>query len=269
MIEDGRHSPGPRLQPAHGRLRRHCNRARSRGLSLAREQRRTGRARPDVAGVSGPRYAGRSRTTRPRAPSRGLLTARSEEIDRVVGFELGRTTTYQAVQRAGAGAQDPRRAAPSESRQSRPTGRFWMLRIDRDAHRVWVDAERWSSRPRVQAAVTLYDRRNRVHLAALCSTTLGHRHSHSTRTVDAHVKSLREKMVRRATTSRPCAAWVIASPDPRARQLLKRVGSEPRPAKSDGSLALPCACLFPKRACASAAGHSAAQAPGQSKCKLC
>src|SRR5450432_3313797 len=73
---------------------------------------------------------------------------------------------------------------------------FGNLRIDRAAHRVWVDGEEVElTALEFKLLVTLYERRNRVQSrGALLDQVWGIETKISTRTVDAHVKRLREKM---------------------------------------------------------------------------
>jgi len=77
-----------------------------------------------------------------------------------------------------------------------PTVQFGTLRIDRGAHRVWVDdAEIELTALEFKLLVALYDRRNRVQSrGALLDHVWGIEAKISTRTVDAHVKRLREKI---------------------------------------------------------------------------
>jgi two-component system phosphate regulon response regulator PhoB len=127
-----------------------------------------------------------------------MLTARGEEIDRVVGFELGAddyvvkpfsmrelSLRIQAILRRG--------KAPVEGEGSIE---FGVLRIDREAHRVWVEAvEIELTALEFRLLVTLYDRRNRVQSrSALLDDVWGIQADITTRTVDTHVKRLREKL---------------------------------------------------------------------------
>src|SRR5688572_19363925 len=128
-----------------------------------------------------------------------MLTARGEEIDRVVGFELGADDyvvkpfsvrelllRIQAILRRGRG----------EPGEGEPTVDFGKLRIDRGAHRIWVEgAEIELTALEFKLLVTLYDRRNRVQTrSALLSDVWGIDADITTRTVDTHVKRLREKL---------------------------------------------------------------------------
>jgi two-component system phosphate regulon response regulator PhoB len=127
-----------------------------------------------------------------------MLTAKGEEIDRVVGFELGADDyvvkpfsvrelllRVQAILRRSQGEQEA--AAGFQ---------FGRLRVDREAHRVWADdAELELTALEFKLLVTLYDRRNRVQTrSALLSDVWGIDADITTRTVDTHVKRLREKL---------------------------------------------------------------------------
>jgi two-component system phosphate regulon response regulator PhoB len=128
-----------------------------------------------------------------------MLTARGEEIDRVVGFELGAddyvpkpysmrelTLRLAAILR--------RRAAPSTDGPGLTV--FGRLRIDREGHRVWVDAQEVAlTALELRLLCTLYDRRGRVQSRAVLLDEVWRMSSDvNTRTVDTHVKRLREKL---------------------------------------------------------------------------
>ncbi len=127
-----------------------------------------------------------------------MLTAKGEEIDRVVGFELGADDyvvkpfsvrelllRIQAILRRSQGEQEAAQRF-----------QFGCLRVDREAHRVWAnDLELELTALEFKLLVTLYDRRNRVQTrAALLSDVWGIDADITTRTVDTHVKRLREKL---------------------------------------------------------------------------
>jgi two-component system phosphate regulon response regulator PhoB len=127
-----------------------------------------------------------------------MLTAKGEEIDRVVGFELGADDyvvkpfsvrelllRVAAILRRSQGEQE---AAPGFQ--------FGSLRVDREAHRVWAkDTELELTALEFKLLVTLFDRKNRVQTrAALLSDVWGIDADITTRTVDTHVKRLREKL---------------------------------------------------------------------------
>ena len=111
--------------------------------------------------------------------------------------------------------------APVESEASIE---FGVLRIDREAHRVWVEAaEIELTALEFRLLVTLYDRRNRVQSrSALLDDVWGIQADITTRTVDTHVK-------RSAREARSCArlrrdggaASAIASSARRKRRRLE------------------------------------------------
>jgi two-component system, OmpR family, phosphate regulon response regulator PhoB len=136
-----------------------------------------------------------------------MVTAKGEEIDRVVGFELGADDyvvkpfstrelllRVQAVLRRRPGAASPL-PAPTSSDGAAPI-RFGVLLIDRGAHRVWVeDAEVQLTALEFKLLGTLYDRRDRVQTrGSLLEDVWGASADMATRTVDTHVKRLREKL---------------------------------------------------------------------------
>jgi two-component system phosphate regulon response regulator PhoB len=129
-----------------------------------------------------------------------VLTARGEEIDRVVGFELGADDyvvkpfsvrelllRIQAILRRGT-AQETAGAAERVQ--------FGCLSIDSAAHRVWVSGKEIElTALEFKLLVTLYQRRDRVQTrASLLDDVWGMRSDITTRTVDTHVKRLREKL---------------------------------------------------------------------------
>jgi two-component system, OmpR family, phosphate regulon response regulator PhoB len=127
-----------------------------------------------------------------------MLTARGEEVDRVVGFELGADdyvlkpfSIRELMLRIDAVL---RRAAPLPP--SVDLFDFGILRVDREAHRIWVnDAELELTALEFKLLVTLHDRRNRVQTrSTLLNDVWGIEADITTRTVDTHVKRLREKL---------------------------------------------------------------------------
>jgi two-component system phosphate regulon response regulator PhoB len=126
-----------------------------------------------------------------------MLTAKGEEIDRVIGFELGADdyvvkpfSVRELLLRVNAVL----RRATSE--QESPTTQFGMLRVDRGAHRVWVEGQEVElTALEFKLLLTLHDRRNRVQTRdALLSDVWRIDADVTTRTVDTHVKRLREKL---------------------------------------------------------------------------
>jgi two-component system phosphate regulon response regulator PhoB len=127
-----------------------------------------------------------------------MLTAKDDEIDRVVGFEIGAddyvtkpfsvrelTLRIKAILRRTDAAQ--------------PTSedvRFGVLRIDIAGHRVWVDeAEITLTALEFRLLTTLHARKGRVQTRdTLLHDVWGMQASVTTRTVDTHVRRLRKKL---------------------------------------------------------------------------
>lgn len=129
-----------------------------------------------------------------------MLSARGEEIDRVVGFELGADdyvakpfSVRELLLRIRALL---RRVQPSAQAKRSLTAEFGRLKIDREAHRVWVDQEEIVlTALEFKLLLTLFERKNRVQTRSSLLEHVWGIHAHiSTRTVDAHVKRLREKL---------------------------------------------------------------------------
>jgi two-component system phosphate regulon response regulator PhoB len=128
-----------------------------------------------------------------------MLTARGEEIDRVVGFELGAddyVTKPFSVRELLLRIQAILRRNKSEPPELESTVEFGKLRIDRGAHRVWVESSEIElTALEFKLLVTLYDRKNRVQTrSTLLDDVWGIQADITTRTVDTHVKRLREKL---------------------------------------------------------------------------
>jgi two-component system phosphate regulon response regulator PhoB len=128
-----------------------------------------------------------------------MVTARGEEIDRVVGFELGADDYIVkpfSVRELLLRVQAILRRGRTEERENHANIEFGCLRVDRGAHRVWVkDQEIELTALEFKLLVTLYERRNRVQTrAALLDDVWGIQADITTRTVDTHVKRLREKL---------------------------------------------------------------------------
>jgi two-component system phosphate regulon response regulator PhoB len=127
-----------------------------------------------------------------------MLTAKGDEIDRVVGFEVGADdyvtkpfSVRELMLRVGAIL---RRAIP-ESSEPGPTT-FGCLKMDREAHRVWVEGEEVSlTALEFRLLATFLDRRGRVQSReTLLTDVWGMNPDVTTRTVDTHIKRLREKL---------------------------------------------------------------------------
>ena len=126
-----------------------------------------------------------------------MLTAKSEEIDRVVGFELGADdyvikpfSVRELLLRIEAILRRTQGDTPPQSFT------FGLLSVDREAHRVWVDGKEIElTAIEFKLLVTLYERRNRVQeRSILLDHVWGIEADITTRTVDTHIKRLREKL---------------------------------------------------------------------------
>jgi two-component system phosphate regulon response regulator PhoB len=157
---------------------------------------------PDISGVEVCRRI-RGRDAAPQ-PAVIMLTAKGEEIDRVVGFEVGADdyvvkpfSVRELVLRVRARMQEVASrvsGAPETDRPRRLT--VGNITIDADTHRVSVDER--------EVAVSLLEMQLLLHLAraqgAVCSRRdlLTHVWKYSpgvtSRTVDTHVKRLRDKL---------------------------------------------------------------------------
>jgi two-component system phosphate regulon response regulator PhoB len=157
---------------------------------------------PDISGVEVCRRI-RGRDAAPQ-PAVIMLTAKGEEIDRVVGFEVGADdyvvkpfSVRELVLRVRARMQEVASRASGTTEPDRPR-RFNVgnITIDADTHRVSVDER--------EVAVSLLEMQLLLHLAraqgAVCSRRdlLTHVWKYSpgvtSRTVDTHVKRLRDKL---------------------------------------------------------------------------
>ena len=133
-----------------------------------------------------------------------IVSARGEEIDRVVGFELGADDyvvkpfsprelmlrVAAVLRRRGAPGSGHADAVGSES------GTFGVLRLDEEAHRVWVSGvEIELTALEFRLLATLFRGRNKVHTRnMLVDTVWDSEASVTMRAVDTHVKRLREKL---------------------------------------------------------------------------
>jgi two-component system phosphate regulon response regulator PhoB len=125
-----------------------------------------------------------------------MVTAKSEEIDRVVGFELGADdyvakpfSVRELLLRVQAVL---RRAQTAEA----PVLELGAIRVDRVAHRVTVGGQEIQlTSLEFKLLVTLLERKNRVQTrGTLLTDVWGFVADIESRTVDTHVKRLREKL---------------------------------------------------------------------------
>ena len=128
-----------------------------------------------------------------------MATARGEEIDRVVGFEVGAddyvVKPYSVRELALRIRAILRRAARADEPLTTETS-FGRLRVDPSAHRVFVDSDEVQlTALEFRLLATFLQRRGRVQSReTLLSDVWGIEADITTRTVDTHVKRLREKL---------------------------------------------------------------------------
>jgi two-component system, OmpR family, phosphate regulon response regulator PhoB len=130
-----------------------------------------------------------------------MLTARNDEIDRVVGFEVGADdyvgkpfSVRELVLRCKAILRRSRRGGLGSTTAGEV--RFGELRVDTSGHRVWVAGEELLlTALEFRLLSTLLTRRGRVQTReALLRDVWGHAPGLPTRTVDTHVQRLRKKL---------------------------------------------------------------------------
>ena len=162
---------------------------------------------PDVSGTDVCRLLKISESTRDIPVI--FVTARGDEVDRIVGFELGAAdyvvkpfSVRELMLRVSAVL---RRNEGSVTTRGIDVG---CLRIDEDAHRAWVREEapergagawHWQELELTllewKLLLALYHNRDRVQTrGALLDSVWGVDVSVTTRTVDTHVKRLRDKL---------------------------------------------------------------------------
>jgi len=127
-----------------------------------------------------------------------MVTAKGEEIDRIVGFELGADdyvvkpfSVRELILRVRAILRRAEGPAEAEERIT-----FGRLEIDRGAHRVWVEGvEVAFTALELRLLAMLYDRRGRVLTRdLLLDEVWGSNADVTSRNVDTHVKRVREKL---------------------------------------------------------------------------
>lgn len=151
---------------------------------------------PDMAGTEVCRNIRMSERTR--ATPVIMVSARGEEIDRVVGFEVGvddYVTKPFSVRELLLRVKAILRRRAGEERATEEQ-RYDLLRVDHDGHQVWVQDQRVSlTALEFRLLTTLLARRGRVQTRdTLLSDVWGVQVDITTRTVDTHVQRLRKKL---------------------------------------------------------------------------
>lgn len=127
-----------------------------------------------------------------------MLTARGDETDRVVGLEVGGDdyvtkpfSPKELVARVGAVLRRARRERPPRSLL-----RFGLLTVDTDRHVVTCDGRdvRLTAKEFLLLRYLVEHRGRVLSRDVLLTDVWGYRYTGGTRTVDVHVRRLREKL---------------------------------------------------------------------------
>ncbi len=157
---------------------------------------------PDIPGTEVCRRI-RGGETGTRQPAVMMLTAKGEEIDRVVGFELGADdyvvkpfSIRELVLRVGAILRARRPAPANATKPARRCYQVGPLELDVDGYHVLVNGgEVHVSTLEMRLLVYLVENRGRVRSREdLLKDVWGYKPGVSTRTIDTHVKRLRDKL---------------------------------------------------------------------------
>jgi len=159
---------------------------------------------PDVQGTDVCRELKRAEATRDIPVL--ILSARGDEIDRVVGFELGAEdyvvkpfSVRELILRINAILKRSKSATP-ENEAVAADMTFGAIRIDHTRHRVWVNEKELTlTALEFKLLATFISRKGRVQTRErLLDDVWGIDVGVTTRTVDTHVKRLREKLGKKA-----------------------------------------------------------------------
>ena len=128
-----------------------------------------------------------------------LLTAKADEVDRVIGFELGAddyVTKPFSVRELTLRVKAILKRSDSNGQGSKESYSFGDLTLNLDAHQVFVDnQEIILTALEFRLLQHLIDRRGRVQTRdQLLEDVWGYSSNVATRTVDTHIKRLREKL---------------------------------------------------------------------------
>ena len=128
-----------------------------------------------------------------------ILTAKDDEVDKVVGFELGAddyVTKPFSVRELILRVKAVLKRGVSKSDNVEVQRQFGELKIDVDSHEVFVNDKPISlTALEFKLLRQLVDRRGRVQSRdQLLSDVWGYSSDVTTRTVDTHIKRLREKL---------------------------------------------------------------------------
>ena len=128
-----------------------------------------------------------------------ILTAKDDEVDKVVGFELGAddyVTKPFSVRELILRIKAVLKRGENKKDIVEIDRKFGDLKIDIDSHEVYVDGELVNlTALEFKLLIQLVDRRGRVQSREqLLADVWGYSAEVTTRTVDTHIKRLREKL---------------------------------------------------------------------------
>ena len=128
-----------------------------------------------------------------------ILTAKDDEVDKVVGFELGAddyVTKPFSVRELILRIKAVLKRGENKKDMVEIDRQFGDLKIDIDSHEVYVDGELVNlTALEFKLLIQLVDRRGRVQSREqLLADVWGYSAEVTTRTVDTHIKRLREKL---------------------------------------------------------------------------
>jgi two-component system phosphate regulon response regulator PhoB len=128
-----------------------------------------------------------------------ILTAKDDEVDKVVGFELGAddyVTKPFSVRELILRVKAVLKRGERKSDNMEVQRQFGELKIDVDSHEVFINDDQVSlTALEFKLLHQLVDRRGRVQSRdQLLSDVWGYSSDVTTRTVDTHIKRLREKL---------------------------------------------------------------------------
>ncbi|MGD2050790.1 MAG: response regulator transcription factor [Chloroflexota bacterium] len=129
-----------------------------------------------------------------------MLTARDDDVDKIVGLELGAddylTKPFNPRELVARVRAVLRRTSPGESHPADKVRRLGNVTVDPGRHEVLIAGQRVNLRTKeFDLLVTLMDHPNMVLTREkLLDTVWGYEYYGATRTVDVHISQLREKL---------------------------------------------------------------------------